>query len=200
MYKLNQWLNKPEEYQIKDDKIEFCVLGKTDFWQVTHYGFSRTDGNCYVTKIDKDIEFSVKVKLNYIEEFDQAGVIIYYNEKNFAKLCIENQLNCENKLGSVVCKDKRSDWATQPVGEIDYVYYRVSKRGVNYLFEYSFDGKKYHQTRLFDIPAGREVSIGIFGASPLGDGFLASFEEIKFGGNKWYLDSKDIPEEYKNKS
>lgn len=194
MYKLDEWINKPKEYNISDKRISFKVLPKTDFWQITHYGFSRTDGNCYVKEVNQDVSFTVKVKMNYKEEFDQLGIIVYFNEDNFAKLCVENQLKCDNKLGSVVCKDKRSDWATQSLNNIDELYFRVSKRGVNYLFEYSYDGIVFQQIRLFDISVGEIVNIGVFGASPLGDGFEAEFTNMVFKENKWFLNPDDLPQ------
>lgn len=197
MYTLKKWINEPKIHELKDNTITFQVLPKTDFWQVTHYGFSRTDGNCLIAEIDKDISFMVKVKMNYTSEFDQCGIIVYLDEDNFAKLCVENQLNTKNKLGSVVTKSKHSDWATQPFGEETSIYFRISKRGINYLFESSSDGKHFDQMRLFDIPGSEKVAIGIFGASPLGDGFEAAFSEFEFSENKWYLDYEDIPNEFK---
>jgi regulation of enolase protein 1 (concanavalin A-like superfamily) len=195
MKKLDKWINKPEIYSIEENRIMLKPLAKTDFWQVTHYGFSRTDGNCYVTDVEDDVCFTVKVKMSYIAEFDQCGVIVYGNEENFAKLCVENQLHSNNKLGSVVTKSKRSDWATQAFDNSDIIYYRISKRGINYLFEYSIDGEIFEQMRLFDIPECKKVSIGVFGASPLGEGFVAEFMEMNFSENKWTLDMNDIPEE-----
>ncbi|MCH4889245.1 DUF1349 domain-containing protein [Acidaminobacter sp. JC074] len=194
---LDKWINEPVNKHVTDKQIEFDVLPKTDFWQVTHYGFSRTDGNCLVKEVKGDVCFTVKVKMNYISEFDQCGVIVYLDEENFAKLCVENQLKSKNKLGSVVCKSKRSDWATSPFSDDDYIYYRVSKRGINYLFESSLDGLNFDQMRLFDLPGSESVSLGVFGASPLGQGFRAVFNEFGFTENKWYLDMDDIPDEMK---
>lgn len=194
MLALNKWINKPEEYDVNKERVTFQVLPKTDFWQVTHYGFSRTDGNCYVAEVEGDICFTVKVKMNYMSEFDQCGVIVYGDDENFAKLCVENQLSKKNKLGSVVTKSKSSDWATQSFGEGDTIFYRVSKRGINYLFEYSEDGISYDQMRLFDIPNFERTFIGIFGASPLGEGFEAIFSHMTFEDNNWHLDMADIPE------
>ena len=172
---LNKWINKADKIEIGESHIKFKVLPKTDFWQVTHYGFSRTDGNCYVADIDEDICFTTKVKMNYISEFDQCGIIVYQDEENFAKLCVENQLNVKNKLGSVVCKNKRSDWATQPIGDEKEIYFKVSKRGENFLFESSFDGEHFEQMRLFDLPDCKSVSIGVFGDHHLAKVLTLSF-------------------------
>lgn len=192
----NKWINRPETIEVTDTKVSFDVLPKTDFWQVTHYGFSRTDGNCLTFETEDDLEFKVRVKMNYSNEFDQAGIIVYIDENNFAKLCIENQLNCSNKLGSVVVKNKRSDWATQNISDLDFIYYKLSKRGINYLFEYSLDDKEYIQVRLFDIESNIKPSIGVFGASPLGDGFTAEFSMMKQDKNTWLLDPNEIPNSF----
>jgi uncharacterized protein len=190
---LNKWINEPGDIAISDDKITFSVLPQTDFWQVTHYGFSRTDGNCYIVSTSQDFSFTAKIKMNYIAEFDQAGLIVYYDDENFAKVCVENQLHSKNKLGSVVCKNKRSDWATQNFDDTDEIYFKISKRDNTFLFEYSIDGKRFIQMRLFDILTDKPVSVGVFGASPLGEGFKAEFTDCKFTENRWFLDQNDLP-------
>lgn len=191
---MKKWINKPIEITKKENELSFTVLPKTDFWQVTHYRFSRTDGNCFVKEVENNVMFEVKVRMNYKEDFDQVGVIVYVDEENFAKVCVENQVHKKNKLGSVVCKDKRSDWATQSVEDLKELYFRVSKRDINYLFEYSVDGISYDQMRLFDIPKSNKVNIGVFGASPLGHGFKAEFFDMKFSDNEWVLDMSEVPD------
>lgn len=71
------------------------------------------------------------------------------------------------------------------------------------MFEYSLDDKEYNQIRLFDFnfQAEDEFSkipeIGVYGASPLGDGFQAKFENFIFSKNEWFLNLDEIPLEYK---
>jgi len=87
-YTLYRWLNKSKNSEITSKSIIFEVSPKTDFWQIFHYGFSRVDGNCLMDQINCDISFKVKVYMNYIAEFDQAGVIVYYDEDNWAKMSV----------------------------------------------------------------------------------------------------------------
>jgi regulation of enolase protein 1 (concanavalin A-like superfamily) len=196
----SRWLNKPKVFEVNEQSIIFTVLPKTDFWQITHYGFSRVDGNCLAEEIKGDVSFKVKVTMDYSSEFDQAGVMIYYDDDNWAKMSIENQLHSRNKLGSVVTKNKRSDWASQEVDNLKEIWYKISKRGHNYLFEYSYDDVKYSQIRLFDFQVGDDVKhtlIGVYGGSPLGEGFEAKFEHFAFSENEWFLNANDIPSEFK---
>jgi regulation of enolase protein 1 (concanavalin A-like superfamily) len=191
----DKWLNPPEEFTLSPDLISFIVKPKSDFWQVTHYGFSRTDGNCLVKEIPHNTCFKVKVAMSYKAEFDQAGVIVYYDDENFAKMSVENQLSSKNKLGSVVTKNKSSDWATQNSENLNEIWYKISKRDNTYLFEYSINGLDYIQIRVFDIKSEKTPLIGVYGASPLGNGFQAEFTTFEFSENQWYLDLHDIPKE-----
>lgn len=39
-----QWFNEPESYTIKGGTLEIDVPAQTDFWRISHYGFTVDDG------------------------------------------------------------------------------------------------------------------------------------------------------------
>ena len=42
------WLNEPQQWEIKDGKtLVMDVPAKTDFWRISHYGFTVDDGPFY---------------------------------------------------------------------------------------------------------------------------------------------------------
>lgn len=39
-----QWFNEPENWEIKDDVLTMDVTPHSDFWRISHYGFTVDDG------------------------------------------------------------------------------------------------------------------------------------------------------------
>ena len=39
-----QWFNEPESWEIKDNVLTMDVTPKSDFWRISHYGFTVDDG------------------------------------------------------------------------------------------------------------------------------------------------------------
>ena len=91
------------------------------------------------------------------------------------------------RLGSVVTSGGYSDWAwTELPGDIDVMYYRVSRLGDSFLFEVSRDGKEYREMRIFHLRCkNAAVRIGVFACCPTGDGMKAVFEEAAFTPPAW---------------
>lgn len=59
------WLNEPQQWEIKEGKtLVMDVPAKTDFWRISHYGFTVDDGPFYYATYGG--EFEVKVKLSLI--------------------------------------------------------------------------------------------------------------------------------------
>lgn len=38
-----QWFNEPENWEIKDDVLTMDVTPHSDFWRISHYGFTVDD-------------------------------------------------------------------------------------------------------------------------------------------------------------
>ncbi|MEF9988165.1 MAG: GNAT family N-acetyltransferase [Christensenella sp.] len=182
-----KWLNMPHQATITDEKIVLHAERDTDFWQNTYYGFSRNSGHALLTEVDEECSFSVKTFREGKSQYDQCGIIVYIDEKNWAKVCLEYEDENAQKLGSVVTRRGFSDWATEEVsGNIDTMYYRVSRRGESFLFEASADGKEYKQMRIFHLRCKNAVPrVGVFACAPTGEGFRAIFEEVKLTESLW---------------
>ena len=42
-----QWFNEPEQWEIKDNTLAMFVTPKTDYWRISHYGFTVDDAPFY---------------------------------------------------------------------------------------------------------------------------------------------------------
>ena len=80
------WLNEPQQWEIKDGKtLVMDVPAKTDFWRVSHYGFTVDDGPFYYATYGGEFEVKVKITGNYVTTFDQMGLMLRIDHENWIK-------------------------------------------------------------------------------------------------------------------
>ncbi len=182
------WLNPPEDIDISDKGIEFITLPETDFWQRTHYGFRRNNGHAFLTRLWDDFSLTIQTEFFYESLFDQAGLLLYIDEDNWAKASLEYQDESYGQLGSVVTQAGYSDWAstTHPLAMSSRMWYRISRREQDFLFENSHDGRAWHQMRVFHMGADLAAAkVGIYACSPQNSSFKTRFSTIVAGPSKW---------------
>lgn len=182
-----EWFNQPKEYSIKDGVIELKTSPDTDFWQRTHYGFRRHNGHAFLMPMPADFTLSVKVEFYPEELYDQGGLFLLVDEENWAKASTEYETAHFSHLGSVVTNFGYSDWTTTRVdSDHNSMYYRVSRKGPDFLFENSIDGEDYSQMRIFHMHADlSSAKIGFYACSPQQSSFTTRFEEMTLTDSIW---------------
>lgn len=181
------WLNKPEFSEVTADYVEFTTRPDTDFWQGTHYGFRRNTGHAFLTRLWDDFSFGAQAEFVYENLFDQCGLLLYVDEKNWAKASLEFTEGITGQLGSVVTNNGWSDWASMPMDPImNRLFYRISRREADFLFECSLDGDLYHQMRVFHMHGDlAQARVGLYACSPQQSSFKVRFTDVAAGHAKW---------------
>lgn len=174
-----QWFNEPESWEIKNPStFVMQIPAKTDYWRITHYGFTVDDAPFYYTTYGGEFEVKVKITGNYKTIYDQMGLMLRSNHKNWIKTGVEF-VNGKQNISTVVTHNT-SDWS---VVELDKAPKSVWIKAVRRLDAvevfYSFDDKEYKVIRTCYLEDNCPVQVGIMGASPDGDGFEAIFENFK---------------------
>jgi uncharacterized protein len=172
-----EWLNEPPAWKFENGMLDVTTGSKTDFWRVTHYGFIRDDGHVYGQNVTGDCIVSVRFSGDYRHLYDQAGLMLRLDEKNWLKTGIEFDEG-KQKLSSVVTRDV-SDWGVIPLEHApSEVFLKLTRKGTAVTVEYSLDGQKYEMLRLAYFPEG-EAMIGMMCCSPQRAGFRATFKEFE---------------------
>ena len=71
------WFNEPESWEIKDSKtMTMFVTPQSDYWRISHYGFTVDDAPFYYATYGGEFEAKVKVSGEYKTRFDQAGIML----------------------------------------------------------------------------------------------------------------------------
>lgn len=172
------WFNEPETWQIEGNTLSMAVTPHTDYWRISHYGFTVDDAPFYYAEYGGEFEAKVKISGDYKVRFDQAGMMIRLDHENYIKTGIE-YVDGKYNLSTVVTHTT-SDWSVVALDRpVDFIWIKAVRRRDAVEIFYSFDDKNYHMMRNAHMAANHPVKIGMFAASPDGDGFKAEFSDFK---------------------
>lgn len=173
-----QWFNEPEQWEIKDNTLSMFVTPQSDYWRISHYGFTVDDAPFYYSTYGGEFEVKVKITGDYQARFDQAGLMLRINHENYIKTGIEF---VDGKFNlSTVVTHKTSDWSVIALDKpVPYIWIKAVRRLDAVEIFYSFDDKNYTMMRNAWLQDNTPVMVGVMGASPDGKGFNAKFEHFK---------------------
>ena len=172
-----QWFNEPESWEIKDGTLLMDVTPQSDYWRISHYGFTVDDAPFLYTLRGGEFEVKVKVSGEYKTRFDQAGLMIRIDHENYLKTGIE-YVDGKYNLSAVVTHHT-SDWSVVQLDKpVPFVWIKAVRRLDAVEVFYSFDNKEYIMMRNCWMQDNTPVMVGLMAASPDGDGFKAKFEHF----------------------
>ncbi len=173
-----QWFNEPEQWSIEEGRLSLFVTPQSDYWRVSHYGFTVDDAPFYYANYGGEFEAKVKVSGDYKERFDQAGLMIRIDHENYIKTGIEF---VDGKFNlSTVVTHRTSDWSVIELEEaVPYVWIKAVRRLDAVEIFYSFDDRKYTLMRNAWLQDNWPVQVGLMAACPDGKGFRATFEHFE---------------------
>ncbi len=173
-----QWFNEPEKCTIKNNILTMQVTAGSDYWRVAHYGFTVDDAPFYYTTYGGEFEAKVKLTGAYKARFDQMGLMLRIDHKNYIKTGVEF-VDGKFNVSTVVTHDK-SDWSVLPLTDAPpFIWIKVIRRLDAVEIFYSLDDKNYIMTRNAPLQDNTPVMVGLMAASPDGTGFEAKFENFK---------------------
>jgi regulation of enolase protein 1 (concanavalin A-like superfamily) len=180
------WFNEPAVYRLGRG-LEIVTDEKTDFWQRTHYGFRRDDGHCLLAALTGDFSILTHVEFRPAAQYDQCGLMVRVDAGNWIKTSTEYEDERVSRLGSVVTNLGYSDWATQDVSSAQQErWYRISRRGDDFLIESSIDGLDWLQMRIAHLHAApAALAAGVYACSPIGRAFWCRFTRLEIAENCW---------------
>jgi len=172
-----QWFNEPESWEARDGVLTMNVTPHSDYWRISHYGFTVDDAPFLYTVRGGEFEVKVKISGDYIKRFDQAGLMLRIDKENYIKTGIE-YVDGKYNLSAVVTHHT-SDWSVITLDKpVPFVWIKAVRRLVAVEIFYSFDDKEYTMMRNCWLQDNTPVMVGMMAACPDGDGFKAKFEHF----------------------
>lgn len=188
-------------HSLTEQGVRLTTSPGTDLWQRTFYGFQVANAPAALVEIADNRSFTVRAQFAYRRRYDQAGILLWVDEQNWFKAAIEHENASHGRLGSVLTTRGYSDWATRDVGAVNQAWFRLSRRGPDFLLEARL-AQTWEQLRVFhvaalgdtnpdwaslpatDVPAQR-VQVGVYACSPEESSFTADFDSITMEASAW---------------
>ncbi len=172
------WFNEPEQWEIRDNSLTMSVTPQSDYWRISHYGFTVDDAPFYYATYGGEFEVKVKVSGDYRERFDQAGLMLRIDPENYIKAGIEF---VDGKFNiSTVVTHHTSDWSIITLEKaVPYIWIKAVRRLDAVELFYSFDDREYTLMRNAWLKDNTPVMVGMMAACPDGKGFRATFENFQ---------------------
>jgi regulation of enolase protein 1 (concanavalin A-like superfamily) len=179
------WYNEPQQWQIKDNKLLMQVTPKSDYWRISHYGFTVDDAPFYYGTYGGEFEAKVRLTGAYRVRFDQMGLMIRIDQQHYVKTGVEF-VDGKFNISTVVTHEK-SDWSVTPLDKAPpFIWIKVIRRLDAVEIFYSLDDKNYIMTRNAPLADHSPVMVGLMAACPDGNGFEAQFD---------YFSVKHLPDQ-----
>ena len=150
------------------------------------------DGDAFLLPCVGDFSVTMHLESQFEMQYDQCGLMVRLDAANWIKLSTEYESKTTSRLGSVVTNLGFSDWATQDIDPtIREIWYRISKRGPDFLLESSFDGQRWQQMRIAHLHRPfTTIEAGLYACSPLGEAFHCRFHWLTLADNTWFSEGE----------
>ena len=173
-----EWLNPPLSVERDGEHLLVTAREASDFWRTTSYSFVHDSGHGLLNPFVRDTAIEVSWHLDYTEQFDQAGVLVWSDDHHWIKAGVEFADGAP-QLGAVVTRDT-SDWSVAPVPswQNQVVDIRASWVGDALTVRARCDGP-WQLVRLAPLDPTRTWRAGLFCASPSRGGLTVRFLDVR---------------------
>jgi len=177
-----EWLNPPVAVSRGGASGDFLVTTaeNSDFWRTTSYAFVHDTGHALLNDFADGTAMEVSWMLDYDQQFDQAGLLVWHDDRNWIKAGVEFADGAP-QLGAVFTREV-SDWSVAPVPEWAgrEVHLRISRSTDALTVRARCDGP-WQLVRLAPLDPALLWRAGLFCASPSRAGLTVRFTALAHG-------------------
>jgi len=177
-----EWYNEPENVIFTTQEMKIVAKSETDFWQALHHKIKKDNAHFFFKKISGDFDLVVKWRFEDASRFNQCGLMVRLDERNWFKTSLMAKDASKPEIGTCLTIGGYSDWAGSVLDEMPQkIYYKLQRRGDDFVAFYSLDGEKYVRLRQFYLRGIEdEIKAGAYIAAPQKRPFEAVLDEIDF--------------------
>jgi regulation of enolase protein 1 (concanavalin A-like superfamily) len=171
------WQHKPVSWTLSP--LSITAGPKTDRFISPQGDVSILNAPSLLFDAVNDFLLSSLITVEFKSAFDAGVLLLYQNERSWAKLCFEISPQDDPMVVSVVTKGSSDDCNSVLING-NSTYLRIAKLGQAFAFHYSTDGKIWQFIRTFSLEPNLDLKAGFLSQSPTGQGCKATFTEIAF--------------------
>ena len=157
--------------------LELSAPARTDWFVDPATGTAKLDAPAQLEPVEGDFLLAARVEVDFAATFDAGVLVLWRDERTWAKLCFEYSPDGEPMVVSVVTRGA-SDDANSTVVDGHAVWLRLARIGPAVAFHSSHDGARWSLVRHFALDG--PLQAGFLAQSPTGEGCTARFSEIAF--------------------
>jgi regulation of enolase protein 1 (concanavalin A-like superfamily) len=175
------WTATPAGWAWQDGALTAVAGPRTDLFVDPADGTRYDNAARLLARSGGDFQFSARVRVGFAETYDAGVLLLWVDQRSWAKLCFERSPQGQPMAVSVVNRGVSDDANGFPV-DGDALWLRISRLGTAFAFHASTDGRFWHLVRYFalDVAAGEPVAVGFEAQSPLGAGCAVEFTDVRF--------------------
>jgi uncharacterized protein len=173
-----EWMNEPANWSVDDTDVVVRADPQTDFWRVTDYGYVRDNAHIYGAALQSDFDLSVRIRAEYVDQYDQAGAAVWVDERHWIKTGVE-LFDDRLRFSTVVTVDN-SSWVFANLPQ-DFAAFNLSlvRRGDAIRISRSTDDDALELASVVFAEPRSEAFTGVMCAAPTGNGFSTRFSGFK---------------------
>ncbi len=127
-----------------------------------------------------DFQLQARVQVDFASRFDAGVLLLWVDERTWAKFCFELSPAAEPMVVSVVTRGLSDDANAFTVADRS-VWFRVARVDGVYAFHASTDARTWQLVRVFSLGERPvEHRVGFEAQSPTGEGCTVTFDEVRF--------------------
>ena len=131
----------------------------------------------FYTEVTGDFVFRAKVRPNHRYVYDACALMVIKDEYTWTKAAFEKS-DFGTKAAVCVVTNQISDDANGCNIDQDEAWLQIVRVGDIFCTFYSLDGERFDMVRLFHLPVGETVKVGLEAQSPHGEGGLRFFSDV----------------------
>jgi len=176
-----KWLNE-SSVLCQNGEVAISAPARTDWFnnpvpENGQYSVPVANAPFFYTEVTGDFVFRAKVRPNFRTVYDACALMVIRDEKMWTKAAFEKS-DFGTTAAVCVVTDELSDDANGCNIDQEYAWLQIVRAGDVFCTHYSLDGETFYMVRLFRLPVGETVKVGLEAQSPAGEGGLRFFSDI----------------------
>ncbi len=173
------WHVEPVEFRAGPDSLRAEAGGETDLFVHPGTGAEQLTAPRLVGRAVGEYTLAARVTVDFRATFDAGVLLLWDDERSWAKLCFELSPQGDPTVVSVVTRGVSDDCNSFGIEGAE-VWLRVARLGAAFAFHASTDGTRWQLVRHFALETHGDPLVGFLVQSPRGTGCAARFEQISF--------------------
>ncbi len=172
------WLGAPADAGLDDGALTIAAGARSDWFVDPGSAQVTLNAPALISPLTGDFTLSARVEAAMQSTFDAGALVLWQDERTWAKLAFEFSPAGEAMVVSVVTRGESDDCNSMVVSSPE-VWLRVAAIGGAHAFHASTNGRDWQFVRHFRLSAAGAAEVGFEAQSPFGPGCRARFSQIE---------------------